>query len=55
MWKIYSPRRYHVDATAVVVRRAAEGVHDPPDAPFGALVLHSARAVEEGCAGADEG
>jgi hypothetical protein len=49
------PRRDHVDATTVVVRRAAEGVHYSSDAPFGALVLHSARAIEESRSGADEG
>jgi hypothetical protein len=37
------------------MRRAAEAVHYPSDPPFGALILHSARAVEEGRSGADEG
>jgi hypothetical protein len=36
------------------MRRAAEAVHDPPDPPFGALVLHSAGTIEESRSGADE-
>jgi hypothetical protein len=51
---MYSPRRYHIDSTTVVVHHATQGVHDPSDAPFGALVLDSARAVEESGSGADE-
>jgi hypothetical protein len=50
----YSPRRDHVDSTTVVVRRAAEGVHDASNAPFCALVLQSAGTIEEGRSGADE-
>jgi hypothetical protein len=52
---VYEPRRDHVNATTVVMRRAAEGVHYSSDSPFGALVLHSAWAIEESRAGADEG
>jgi hypothetical protein len=36
------------------MRSTAEAVHYPSDPPFGALILHSARAVEEGRSGADE-
>jgi hypothetical protein len=49
------PWRNHVHATAVIVSRTTECMHDPSSAPFRTLILHATRTVKERSAGADEG